>query len=490
MKKKIIFGLTLFSLIFICTGLYIYSNIERSLSLVNTLIILHQVEINREQLRTEIKKVQSDIFLHGTRYAKGVDNLVSNVRNIDHMIDNCFTRCHHSEVVKTELNDIKKQTSDYKLALSRITTYRANKTRLQAEFDKTYALGDALFNNVNTLTMHTQQKLKERTSNFFSDIRYTKIILYFLGVMCPILAIGMAFIFARAVSRPLSELLRATKKLKDGDFDYRIKGLKDEFGEVAKSFNLMTGALKNQLLQMQRNQRLVASGEIASNLVHEVKNPLAGIKLSIQVLAEDSKQSEEDKKVLQKVIHEVQRIDRLMKGLLNFAKPPKLKMSRLNLVDFLRDSLEFLPNYARVSVADSQKIRIKQDFADDLPKLVADPSQLQQVFLNLFLNAIDAMGGEGTLNVKVFFDAKANFIKVEVSDTGPGIKEDMLEKIFQPFVTSKEDGTGLGLAVSKRIIEQHQGSLTVTNGPGGGAKFTVRLPVGIHEILEQEDQSV
>jgi two-component system sensor histidine kinase AtoS len=239
----------------------------------------------------------------------------------------------------------------------------------------------------------------------------------------------------------------------------------------------MANSLKEQMLKMQRTEQMIVLGELAAGLVHEIKNPLAGIKVSVEVLSEDENISHEDKESMLKVIEEIKRIESLLKSLLNFAKPPKPQFMSVDLNDILYKTIDFSLRHLSLKSQDPDAISVLNDLGTDLPEIMADTLQLQQAFLNLLLNAVDAMPYGGTLGVKTYLDEQDKSIKIEISDTGKGIDEAMKNKIFQPFVTTKSKGTGLGLAITKRLIEQQGGDIRAENKQGGGTIFKIMLPI-------------
>lgn len=603
MKKKIVIGLSIFSLIFLLGGMYIVVTIERATATLDNLIRLHQVEILREHLLIQIKKVQSDLTLKNTRHARGLDTIVGHVQGMEGVAHTCFD-CHHSPEVAERLRELNSHVQTYKTALSRVFTMRANAERMQAEEDNAFAVGEALIAKTNTMITMASSKLEERTQATLDKIADTKVLLYILIAVGPFLAAGLAFVFIRGFTRPVSVLLEATRRLEGGDLDFRVGGLKDEFGTVAASFNEMAGALKAQMeaveesekryrmlfesagdaifileVEGERRGRIVAAnqaaaemhgytaeelltlniadldapedakkmqgridrilqgewvklelmhrkkdgalfpvevsagllelkgrtyvlafdrditvrkqaeerlqhaeqmkvcGEFAAGLAHEIKNPLAGMKVSMEVLAEEPTIGETDRDVLLKVVSEIRRIELLLKDLLNFAKPPKPQLIGAAINTILDTTVAFSMKSPSFSKHSAHAVAVVKELDPGIPETMADSMQLKQVFLNLLLNAADAMPEGGTLTVRSRYDAAARKILVEIADTGKGISEEVKAKIFQPFFTTKAKGTGLGLAISKRLIEQHGGTLTVDDNPGGGARFTITLPV-------------
>jgi len=475
MKRRIVLGLALYSVVFSLAGVYVIHTIRTATTELDKLITLHQVEILREHFLLQIRKVQSDLTLMGTPHSRSFDTVFENVMNMGRIIDTCFG-CHHSPRGTERLNALKKQTETYKESLSRVMTVRANATRHAAEEDAAFRIGEALIGQVNEMIAFTTSRLGENTRKAMGRIERTKYILYGLVAMGPLVSAVLGFVFILGLTRPVKVLVDSTRKLMGGDLDHRVAGLTDEFGEVAASFNEMAGSLKEQMQKMQRTEQMVVVGELAAGLAHEIKNPMAGIKVAMSVLSGEAYILAEDKAVLQKVVEEITQLEGLMKNFLNFAKPQKPRLEPVNVNQMLNTTLTFHLKHQAVGAGGSGKIEIVKEFGE-LPTILADPTQLQRVFLNLFLNALHAMPRGGELGVRTCLEADGKTIRIGVSDTGNGIREDLIDKVFQPFFTTKPKGTGLGLAISRQMIEQHDGAIDVANRPGGGALFTILLPV-------------
>jgi two-component system sensor histidine kinase AtoS len=232
---------------------------------------------------------------------------------------------------------------------------------------------------------------------------------------------------------------------------------------------------------LQRAEQMVIVGEMAAGLAHEIKNPLAGIKVSIEVLASELETKEEDKEVFERIIDEINRIETLLRNLLNYAIPPKPQFVLLDVnktIDTAVKTAEFsLKSPAAESTSRRAKdIQFVKRLNTRLPQIVADSAQLQQVILNLLLNAIHAIPETGTISVTTELHS-AGSIRIAVADTGKGLEGDDIERIFQPFFTTKSKGTGLGLSICKRLIEQQNGRINVARNPEGGLLFTIDLPI-------------
>ncbi|TFH29280.1 MAG: sensor histidine kinase [Deltaproteobacteria bacterium] len=475
MKRKVVIGLAIYSFVFLSAGAYVILTIRSATSSLDRLITLHQVEILREHYLLEIKRVQADLTLRNTEYARNFDTMIKHVMGMGNLIDTCF-ECHHSPRGMERLNALKAQTERYKDGISRVLTLRANASRRFAAEAAAFGTGEELIRQVGEMIAFTTSRLEENTQKAMAKIERTRYFLYALIGLGPLLSVGLGFVFLSGITNPLKVLVDSTRKLKGGNLDHRVVGLKHEFGELASSFNEMAGALKEQMQKMQRTEQMAVVGELAAGLAHEIKNPMAGIKVAMSVLSEEAYISGEDKVVLQKVVAEVAQLEGLMKSFLNFAKPQKPRFETVNLNQMLNTTLTFHLKHRAVGSGDSGKIEIVKEFGE-VPPTQADPTQLQQVFLNLFLNALHAMPRGGELRVRTGMEEDGKRIRIEVADTGSGIREDLIDKVFHPFYTTKPKGTGLGLAISRQLIEQHDGAISVANRPGGGALFTILLPV-------------
>jgi PAS domain S-box-containing protein len=738
MKKLIITVTIIFCLITTLVGAYVIISMEDATSKLNYVISLHQIEILREHLLIYLKKVQSDLSLKNTSHERSIDTIVQNVRYLDNMMGRCMA-CHQSpkmlkgdnaaarHYVLSRLYGLRNNIDEYKDSLSRFLTMRAGRDRTAIEFNQAFHTAEQLVTEVNTMVHATSAKLAERTQSSYKDISKTKNLLYGLVVLGPIVAAVVGFVFIKKLTIPINTLLQATRKVTGGDLDYKIGGLKAEFGEVAASFNEMSDSLKEHMLRiresenryrtlfesagdaifiveaegeepgrivdanpaaaemhgyaleellelnlvkdldapdaakdapdrikrivqgewiqaeinhvkkdgsvfpveisaglfeymdrkyilavdrdisdrkkmenlilqaklewedtfdtitdmitihdtdfniirankaaqetlgipplepskkvkcysyyhgkesppsdclsctcletgqstsfemfephlnkylevramprydenneivglihvirditerkkveeaLQRAEQMKMVGEWATGLVHEIKNPLAGIKGSVEVLASDANMAEEDRGIVIQAVDEIKRIELLLKSLLNFAKPPKPQLVLVDINDILDKSIAFALRHPSVVANSSTAINVFKDFDPKIPKAMADPMQMQQVFLNLLLNAIEAMPDGGMLATKTSYDGRINSIQITISDTGIGMDKSLVNRVFQPFFTTKRKGSGLGLSITRRLIEQHGGHIDLESDPGKGTVFNIFL---------------
>jgi signal transduction histidine kinase len=226
---------------------------------------------------------------------------------------------------------------------------------------------------------------------------------------------------------------------------------------------------------MKRKDRLAALGEMATGLAHEIRNPLGAIKGAAQYLQIEPS-LEERKEFLSIILEEVDRLNQVVSQFLDYARPFKKNISLCEINKILEKT------YALVKAEGiPEQVKITLDFEENLPLIHADAEQLRQVFLNLFLNAIQAMPEGGSLVVSTALESNSDktgtYLSIKFTDTGIGIPADHIDKLFNPFFTTKKEGTGLGLAICHRIIEGHNGTIEVSSQIGKGSQFVVKLPV-------------
>ena len=293
--------------------------------------------------------------------------------------------------------------------------------------------------------------------------------------ICVVSIIGLAHF----VQRPMVELQEKIALVSEGNLDVKVSFARrnDEIGDLGRNFNRMMQQLRESrdeidLLhrtQMSRAEHLATLGELAAGLAHEIRNPLAGIAGVIEIIGRDLPSTSPARAVVKDVRLEIAQINRILTDLLETARPHPPQISKSN----LNTTVEHAVMLARQQVF-SKPIKIELQQALELSDVEHDSDQIHQVLLNLLLNAVQAMDGEGTIRVDI--GSRADFATVEVSDTGRGISPQNLPNIFRPFFTTKGNGTGLGLSLARRIVEEHQGRIEVSSVVGKGSKFTVLLP--------------
>jgi len=227
-----------------------------------------------------------------------------------------------------------------------------------------------------------------------------------------------------------------------------------------------------------RTEKLASIGQLSAGVAHEINNPLGTIMIYAHLLLKGMDKDDPRIEDIELIIGEANRAKEIVQGLLSFARETKLRQGLMNVSDLLEDVLSLVINQSLF-----HNIRIEKSFVQDMPIIVADETKLKQVFLNIILNAAQAMEGNGKLTISTIIDKK--HIKVKIQDTGPGIPPENMGKLFSPFFTTKEKGTGLGLAISYGIVERHGGKIDVDSELGKGSTFIISLPISIDEEDEK-----
>lgn len=290
----------------------------------------------------------------------------------------------------------------------------------------------------------------------------------------------LVLLIVRTISRPLRRITLAAVSVTEGEYGTTVsENSNDEIGILAQSFNEMSLKMASDIEQLQklneqliRTEKLAAMGTLSAGVAHEVNNPLASISSLIQMMqAKDSLDTETHDR-LEMISTQIARISQVTRDMMDFARARPSARSTVDVNETIETSL-------RLAVFDSEfkKLVIERDLYDGLPEIPADPDQLQQVFLNLFLNARDAMPHGGRLTIRSANSENGN-VKVDISDTGTGIDPQNIKQIFDPFFTTKTtgQGTGLGLAVCYGIVTAHGGRIEASSNTPGGTTFSIILP--------------
>jgi two-component system NtrC family sensor kinase len=311
-------------------------------------------------------------------------------------------------------------------------------------------------------------------------------LLTFLGITIAgiVVAIAVSYLFARQVSGPIRQLVSASKQVAAGNLETRVQvQTNDELQFLAESFNDMAASIQKRdqnlkefaTKKIMQSEKLALVGQLSANIAHELNNPLQGIVTFSHLMLEDRDNLDtNDQYSLEKIVGQANRCRDIIRGLLDFSRqrPPDKSFYSVNtLVD---DCISLVERQALF-----HNIHIIKDFQEDIPLAVIDPSQIERVFMNLIINAAEAMEGNGTLSIKTRENKLTRDVEIAFTDTGTGISEDNLRKIFDPFFTTKDvgHGTGLGLAISYGLVRSHQGSILVESEVGKGTTFTVNLPI-------------
>jgi len=298
--------------------------------------------------------------------------------------------------------------------------------------------------------------------------------IFFVGGASILLAVLLAIPLAWSISRPLTEMAAATRKVASGDWTVRVPVYgRGETGTLAQSFNTMVETLRETQEQLIQKEKLASVGQLAAGVAHEINNPLGSILLYADILRketpEDNQQQAED---LDMIIRETTRCKTIVNDLLNFSRQNEVLAQDTDLNALLE---ELAQEASKQELFEG--IDLLCDLEPDLPTIQADPLQLRQVFLNLMNNAAEAMPHGGQLTLRTQKGQAKGFVTAEIQDTGVGISDENMKKLFTPFFTTKPigKGTGLGLAIIYGIVKMHRGQISVSSEEGQGTTFTITM---------------
>jgi two-component system, NtrC family, sensor kinase len=320
-----------------------------------------------------------------------------------------------------------------------------------------------------------QEMIDQERLNMYAGLQTATVsAIGFLVIMLFIMAFEATFI-AGALLKPLARFMSYAARFAEGDYTLirPARKYRDEFSDLAVAFNRMIIELKSRQDQLLHSRKMAAVGTLTSGIAHELNNPLNNIGLTAEALIEsfDAYPTEKKLAMLQEINTQVERASGTVRNLLDFTRKEVPAFTAVSPGQVVEDALKLVRN--ELNLAGVEPV-VK--IVEHLPEVSGNPRNLQQVFLNLFLNSIQAMPTGGILTVSV--RAEDGEVRFDVTDTGVGIPRENLDKIFDPFFTTKQlgQGTGLGLSVSFGVVEKHNGRITVASEVGKGTTFTIHLP--------------
>ncbi len=316
----------------------------------------------------------------------------------------------------------------------------------------------------------------------YTDIR-SQTILAFLGITLAgaVVTMVLSYLMSRSISVHIAQLVGASREIAHGNLKATVEiSSNDELGELAETFNFMASSLdeRNETLKeytrtkIMESEKLALIGQLSANVAHELNNPLTGIVTYSHLLLEEAAEDDPSRMMLQKIVVQATRCRDIIRGLLDFSRQRKMDKTACDINGVLKGCVSLIGNQALFL-----NVQIEFNLAEKLPATPIDPSQIERVFINMIINAAEAMDGNGKLSLSTRYDPEGRCVEVEFADTGSGISKENLEKIFDPFFTTKDTGHGLGLPISYGIIKEHKGTIAVESEVGKGTTFIVRLPV-------------
>lgn len=307
----------------------------------------------------------------------------------------------------------------------------------------------------------------------------TRMLMLLLG---PLIGICLGWRVARRLQNSVTEIAVTLNESASGDEAQRLRvsiTKESSIEDVRRQAERVVERLRSVGLELQsarreviQSERLAAVGELAAGVAHELRNPLTSVKLLLQHISKRTNGLRIEASQLQLILEEVGRMEGTIQGLLDFSRTPTLNRVRHDLRDTLRRSINLVEGRLK-----QEHIELQLAISSAPLMMNGDAEQLNQVFVNLFLNSVEAMPGVGQMTIVAERCGDGNFARVVVKDNGEGIASEVFTRLFEPFATTKERGTGLGLAISRRIVTDHSGTISAENLPGHGAMFVVELPL-------------
>jgi two-component system NtrC family sensor kinase len=422
----------------------------------------------------ELRRVEKNFFLY--RQLASLEEAETYLKHVEDIYVS-----HEAEILRLQkaprLPDFPRILGRYQAILTQIKA-RIHQPAANLENQKFFPLEENL--------RHQGQELLNITERWEKDERlqidrlFQRAMFLFIISVVVFLALGIvvAFYLSRMLVQPMFQMQQAMDKIAHGDFTPLplTTGSSEEFFALFRAFNRMIHELEVHQEQLVQSRKIAAVGTLTSGIAHELNNPINNIVLTAEALQEDFRQlsQEETLGLIHDILVQSERASEIVKGLLDFSRAEHPEFVALSIGDIIQDTLKLVRNQLTLS-----GIHVEQDIPADLPPIHGEKKSLQQVFLNLFINAIQAMLDEGTLRIGAHLSPDGQWMVVDVTDTGVGIEPEHLSQIFDPFYTTKQvgRGTGLGLSVSYGIIEKHGGHIEVRSRKGEGSTFTVTLPV-------------
>jgi two-component system NtrC family sensor kinase len=317
----------------------------------------------------------------------------------------------------------------------------------------------------------------------YADLK-RRTVLIFSGITLAGLAAALiiAYLLSNRIARPIHKLVSASRQVAEGHLDFRVDvDTGDEFGALGKAFNAMAAAVRERderlkeetQEEVMKAERLAMIGRLASGVAHEINNPLGSILLFTRLLLQKAPAEGLHRENLERIERDTKRCQVIVQGLLDFARKREPKVESVDIHDVLDKTIRLFEGHPSF-----HGIEIVKTYQPDLPNVMVDSAHIHQVFVNIIMNAVDAMEGGGTLTITTQSSSNASSLEVSFRDTGCGIAPDALDRIFEPFYTTKAvgHGTGLGLSISYGIVEKHGGTIRVHSRVGEGSTFVVVLP--------------
>jgi len=417
------------------------------------------------------RRIEKNYFLYGS----DLTEVKEHVNNAEELLEQARRELGHV-VGQEEIYNIRSDLDKYnQLADTLIAGESEPGYKESSDYKKATEEFRSYGSRILELSLDISKKERQRISSTILSAKRIQI-----GLLAALLLLSIFIVWniARHIINRLNRLTEATQRFAEGDFTPITpkRKYKDEFSFLAIAFNHMMYELEKRQHLLVESHKLRAIGNLTAGVAHELNNPLNNIILTSEMLKEDFKElpDEERLDMLNDLVIQGERARQVVKNLLDFARESETKAEYIHIDELIGKAMQLVKNQIKLS-----KVKLVTNIGENLPPIYGDRKLLIQVFLNLFINAVDAMPEGGELTIRVEEEKKTGFLAVHVTDTGVGIPEHLLKSVFNPFFTTKPvgNGTGLGLSVSRGIIEKHGGEINIESRVGKGSTFTVYLPI-------------
>lgn len=470
MPKPLHFSLTVKILFFVVcyllgiTAMWYMSNDD--LRTVEKKFSFMELAYQLDNIILEIRRYEKNYFLYGTLEAQKVhqdylSKAEATIKVVDEQLVHLKARPH--------LMELKDLIANYAENFKRLENRQSlDSATYQNLVERTRNLGTQMTDKSSQLLQFERTQLQ----SIFHELKVRMNLWSFIAINLGIL---MPFLTFFKIFRPLKVIKNATCAIAKGRFKkIEVLNTRDEMQQVMEAFNTMVRELEMRQDQLVQSKKLSSIGTLTAGVAHQLNNPLNNISTSCQIAMSDLEENDTALlgKMLKNIDQETLRARDVVKGLLEFSRSEKFKLRPTSLAKIVSRVVQLARSEVPADI--TVKIRIPEDL-----EFPMDPQRMQEVFLNLILNAAQAIEQKGCITITAQADTENKVAVISVQDTGPGIPEELHGQIFDPFFTTKEEGkgTGLGLSVVYGIIQKHRGEITVSSKPGQGATFVIHLPL-------------
>jgi signal transduction histidine kinase len=533
MKKKLITGVGIITIIFVVTGVFIFSKIRLVTSSEEIRDSQEKVLDKYSDIMIHLRGAQADLYRHEAGYSQDIDALAENILKVEDTLSAIRTSyarlesgscnsCHavgpKVAALLARLDEASDHLRKYEQKISIIATTRDIRLAISWENEATEE-GNRLLHIVDGAAEATAVMTRHIDKLQLASLERSGYAIFIAIILSALLSLAVILSLMRSMREGLSKLIGGIEKVSSGEYGSKVDiASDDEIGFLANKFNGMTDNLndvtrqKDALMeelrqlnndldarvreaaeelritheQMRRTETLSAVGTLASGVAHELATPLGSLLSYVRMIRKSNKGGDGIAAEMGILENELVRCRDILTGMLSFVRAPEKEKIPTDINAMLHEIVQLTTHQTR-----SRKISVSESPDPSLPLIPAVPGRLKQVFLNLIINAIQAMPGGGQLEVATSFGSEAKKVYVKISDTGCGIPESDINRIFEPFYTNKDEGTGLGLSISYGVVKGHGGDIEVESEEGRGTTFVISLPVsggGITEnAVEEED---